>query len=447
MKHDDPSYQIRCVVWGVISLFSVMFLIPNLVIFIIEVNKLRTVGCPKYKFLRIWSTLTIIAGLLYCLVNCVRYVSGLCYITWYLSFASIRLQPVFLGNFQLSRLYYCFAARTEGMGANGYPRWVFVVMFAISGICATSIAVPYGFMIPELCYIAPDYRYHAHYVAFSRTNSWLIHIRTYVEIGVYIPWDLAIFLLFCFSVQSIARNQMSLQSHVHSDNVPNADRDAVDKVSSSTPPGVGVRDSNTNASMQSAWAILGKIIPIPTANLSDGGITSASGLKPVFRTLYRVLTVTLFYEIVCVVVFVVNNVAMPQLPDADTLNPWLTVGELVLITAWSLAAHLMIDDNESSYRRFLELLHSAKLHYLCCCYRGLVEWQIKDLRQQQGHREEVHTVQLKAGAPELPENGSYNTCTDTAELERNRTLDKEFLDRIREETAETRIVCTQKEGQ
>lgn len=471
MTYDDPSHSIQCAVWGVISLLSLFFLIPNAVMLTIEVNKQRTVGCPKYKFLRIWSILTITTGLVYCIVNCVRYISGLCYITWYLSHASIRLQPVFLGNFQLSRLYYCFAARTEGMGANGYPRWVFVLMFAVSGICATSIAIPYGFMIPELCYIDPDYMYHAHYVPFSTANSSMMYMRTYVEIGVYIPWDLAIFLLFCFSVQSIARTQMTLGHQVHSDNVPNGDRDSdrttkvadsvhsdTDKFRNSTPnsttmnmqtalPIAVTDDTNSNIGRSPTCSILGKIIPIPPSDLPNDNITSASGLTPIFRTLYRVLTVTLFYEMACVVVFIVNNVAMPRLLKEGSVDPWLTIGELCLITIWTLAAHLMIDDNERSYRHFIVMLHSTKLHYLCCCYRGLVEWQIKDLRQQQNQRQETHTVQLKSGAPELPDNGSYNTCTDTAELERNRTLNREFLNRIREENAETRIVCTQKEGQ
>jgi hypothetical protein len=237
-------------------------------------------------------------------------------------------------------------------------------------------------------------------------------------------------LLYCFKVWSIARTQLSLEKDLenneHSENVPNGRSENVPN---------GHLDDQTTVHSNSVRVIT-------VANPSN-----SSGTDPVFRTLYRVLTVTLFYEIACIVIFCLNNITIPQLARlyGHSLDPWLTVGELLLITTWTLSAHLMLDHNDTSYLCFIEGLHSAKLHYCCVCYRHIVVWQLGDLRRKHNHKEAL-TVDLKSGGPGLPDNDSYQTCTNTSELERTRKKNKEFLDHVRKEKALHRINGTQKEG-
>ena len=372
---------------------------------------------------------------------------------WYLSHASIRLQPVFLGNFQLSRLYYCFAARPEGAGPNGYPQWVFFVMYAIGGLCVLFTCIPYGFQIPQSCFIDEDYTFHAHYFPFSVSKSWTLTIRTYFEMSLYMSWDIAILLLFCFSVRSIARTQMLLHQPSHSEDAPNGSG------SENVPNGHssshsedephGLRSENVPNSDPSTVKSVNNGNRVSNEMVSEHKVSTNAvdpTLSPVFRTLYRVLTVTLFYEIVCIIIFTVNNVVLAQLPVAHAYEAWSIIGELFLISTWTLSAYLMLDHNRWGYWRFIRGLHVLKLHYCCCCYRHMVPWQLNDLQKQQNHNL-VYTVDLKAEAPGIPENDSYQTCTDTAEVERNRMKNREEINHMKEQRARQRVESTQKEGQ
>jgi len=452
MVQSDDSSQVAVHVWAIISVCSALFLIPNALILLTELQKLRHelrdgTFQSKYKLLRIWSTLTIVAGVVFCANNTIRYLGGVCYVTWYLSPATLRLQPIFLGNFQLSRLFYCFAPQREGAGRlhNGYPQWVFVVMYGVSGMMFVLVALPFGFSIPRRCFLDSEFTFHDHFYTFP--SKWDIHQRAYVEMTLFMSWDLATLLLYCFKVQSIARTQITLErtqstleSHVHSDNVPHAH--PTDQTTAHSDQASSSPDSTDSPTTANAISI---DIPTHSSPPSTPSYPSnPSGTDPIFRTLYRVLTVTLFYEIVCIAVFTVNNVVIPQLDPGDEWAPWLTVGQLLLITTWTLCAHLMLDHNSSSYFCFIEGLHSTKLHYCCACYHHIVPWQLEDHKRRQN--KEAQIVDLKSGGAGLPENDSYQTCTNTSELERNRKKDKEFLDRVRRERAKQRVNGTQKEG-
>ncbi len=57
-------------------------------------------------------------------------------------------QVVFMGMFQLTRLYLCFS-NDQVHGKNGYPQWVFVVMvslgvlYFVSGVSLSIMAIPH----------------------------------------------------------------------------------------------------------------------------------------------------------------------------------------------------------------------------------------------------------------------------------------------------------------
>jgi len=108
-----------------------------------------------------------------------------------------------------------------------------------------------------------------------------------------------------------------------------------------------------------------------------------------------------------------------------------------------------LDHNKKSYLYFLETLYSAKLHYVCCCWRYIVLWQLEDIRRENetaAEEQRQQTVGLKVGGPDLPDNESYQTCTNTSELWRNRKENKDFLERIQAEKARQRVATTQREG-
>ena len=82
------------------------------------------------KSLKIWSALCIFSGPLIGFCIFALYFDGFCYFTWYFIGVTILYQPVFMGLYQLSRLYYCFA-NNQVYSNKGYPNWLFNIMFGL----------------------------------------------------------------------------------------------------------------------------------------------------------------------------------------------------------------------------------------------------------------------------------------------------------------------------
>ena len=69
------------------------------------------IGDAKYttKYLKLWSLLCIVIGLLSQLLSPIGYLPILCHGVFYVRYVLSPLQSILMGFYQLSRLYYCFS--------------------------------------------------------------------------------------------------------------------------------------------------------------------------------------------------------------------------------------------------------------------------------------------------------------------------------------------------
>ena len=97
-----------------------------------ELNLIRN-GSANYTtpYLRLWVLLCISSGILSTASRMLRYFPGVCHFAYFLIFSvGSASQPVFMGFYQLSRLYYCFS-QSNVYSDKGYPQWLFYIMFTI----------------------------------------------------------------------------------------------------------------------------------------------------------------------------------------------------------------------------------------------------------------------------------------------------------------------------
>ena len=95
------------------------------------VLKIRS-GNAKYttKYLKLWSLLCIGSGPIIALCQILRFINGTCLFVYYIRILLGLWQSVFMGNYQLSRIYYCFS-RNQVHSNQGYPNYIFIIMFGI----------------------------------------------------------------------------------------------------------------------------------------------------------------------------------------------------------------------------------------------------------------------------------------------------------------------------
>ena len=97
--------------------------------------------------------------------------------------------------------------------------------------------------------------------------------------------------------------------------------------------------------------------------------------------MYRIVTVTIFYEVSTLFIMVVNvGLAVVGLPEfmenTETMLYDVVLPSLVSILM-SLSMYLMMEHNTSTYVDFLRFLRGVHLHSLCfCCCRGIVDSQL-----------------------------------------------------------------------
>ena len=82
------------------------------------------------KYLQIFSLTSMISGVLYGFFFFVTHFNGLCHFASSIRISCLSFQGLFMGFYQLSRLYYCFS-QTKVYSNKGYPNLLFSIMYII----------------------------------------------------------------------------------------------------------------------------------------------------------------------------------------------------------------------------------------------------------------------------------------------------------------------------
>ena len=254
--------------------------------------------------LKVSSYLCLACGPLTGLGVFLGYVDGFCFFVWYLNNTAGSLQFVFLGIYQISRLHYCFS-RERVYSNKGYSRCVFVAMLGVSAVLALNVlALPFLMWgVPSRCGI----------------NSRLEFEHEFWKE----PW------------------------------VMKADGAAI---------------VNTwVTSLFAAWALW----DLTTLLLYVCKIRSFRKFKSDNAEVYariqailrRVVIVTVFYELSVLFLVLIGLLAWNMLGHDIIYLSVLSAGSVIV----SFAQYIMLEHNTAEYDRFLNVLRSLRLHYLCCC--------------------------------------------------------------------------------
>ena len=148
------------------------------------------------KYHQYWCILCIISGMLYGFCTFIRFFPILCHIGGDRVFVTFgALQGIFIGIFQLSRLYYCFS-RSKVHSKKGYPTWLFKIMYSIAIILLlVNIPYPWFFMEPNMkCGINAQGQYYVRDSTF--TGLGVYGMIALVQDMVYLVWDIITFSLY-----------------------------------------------------------------------------------------------------------------------------------------------------------------------------------------------------------------------------------------------------------
>ena len=161
------------------------------------------------KYLSIPSYLCIVLGAITTFFHILSYIPVLCIIRDILVTPIVTLQISTMECYQLTRLYYCFS-RTQVHSNNGYPNWVFVVLFSLTVIWYP-IAVIWDYRFVGLeCQIASDgttvIQYREPFGYDSAAGSWMYVLLVCRAILYWvIEWTTA--ALYWYKIHSLQRHR------------------------------------------------------------------------------------------------------------------------------------------------------------------------------------------------------------------------------------------------
>lgn len=181
------------------QIIGAFFAIINSYVVFKEIRK-RCLDAPNFASwsLKWLSLLCIIGGFLHAFIWFLHYFDGLCGFLFSVSNYINTALPIFVGLYQLSRLYQCFAHQNVAVG---YPKWMFYIL-ATFGILYLLALIPFlaSRTQHESCGLTTKYEFYAVYRGWdSRTRA----IWSATVAAVYLIWDITTSLLFVFKLNSV----------------------------------------------------------------------------------------------------------------------------------------------------------------------------------------------------------------------------------------------------
>ena len=322
-----------------------------------ELTRIRN-GDANYTtpYLRLWVFLCIGCGILSTTSRVFRFFPGFCHFGYFatLDVASAS-QAIFMGFYQLSRLYYCFSIDNI-YSDKGYPRCLFYIMFIIGALLSINFIL-YGIAaghIPQKCGILKKSE-NGHYTYYRQGNLLLLptdndSVAYFAFLNlIYFIWDILTLCLYIFKIQHF-KNAKNVQNNVHSNNYNASQHVQQQKVSKANSDAVYNRINNI---------------------------------------MYRILVITLFYEIVVLINTINWSLSAPL--QLGKIQIYLILGYAVPNSiqnvVFSFSVTLMVEHNTKRYIKFLNFIQRFKLNYIgCCCCYGLISKQMKGFADEHKER-------------------------------------------------------------
>ena len=173
--------------WPIYSLIGFIAMIIQIVIIYKELKKRKSEHANVIfisKWLRIFSTICLVCGVLVGFCAMVQLLPGTCFLAWHIKHILIQTQVVTMGLFQLSRLYYCFS-QSNTYTHMGYSNKLFIVMYGIGIAILLTSTTTVWFKVPKYCGFDQEFRF-----VFVETHHIIPNwIFSAIESLVYIIWD------------------------------------------------------------------------------------------------------------------------------------------------------------------------------------------------------------------------------------------------------------------
>ena len=315
--------------WVTFTAVGLFNFIIHLILLKKEINK-RRAGQVTFttKFLGIWSILCILCGSITAFDSAIFYIHPFCHITLSLFIMSLYFQFVFMGFYQLSRLYYCFA-NDKIHSKKGYHNCVFIIMYSIGVIFMVIICPIDAIHIIHHCGIDNKWLYHTPQTSlfYERLHfpEWLI----FLSLGMMATWDLITLVLYVLKIRMLYRTRKNMVTNSRSDS--------------------------------------------PTGSTNDHVQTR------IVSILYKIVIITLFYQFTLFIGSSANAVeGFGWFHHAINFVSW-HIQTLTL----TFCMFIMMDHNQSTYYSFLRVLYLTKLYWIgCCCCKHMVIQQLNAMKEQ-----------------------------------------------------------------
>ena len=321
-------------VWVADSITSLICTIIQVWLLRKEFNLIRS-GKANYTtpYLRLWVILCISCGILSTSSRTLRYLPIFCHFGYFMMFSvGSASQPIFMGFYQLSRLYYCFSQHNI-YSERGYPQYLFYIMFLIGGILSINYilqGIVSGDISPK-CGIDTT----QNYTFYRQPGPDQIIMFMYWSLlsFIYFAWDLSTLFLYIYKIQSFK------------------------KVYSKKTDIAGIHKVHNTENTQKSEIIYNRINNI----------------------MNRVLIITIFYEITVLLIFVIW--ILPTVFGWNHPPIYVFFGyclpAVIKDVIFSLSVTLMVEHNTERYIKFLRFINRFRLHYICCCCcYGIINQQI-----------------------------------------------------------------------
>ena len=191
-------------------------MIINGTIFKKEIDKRRSDGIHfTTDSLALWSFLCISCGPFIGFWMILSYIDGTCYFADFLLFISFASQPLFMGFYQLSRLYYCFA-QSQVYSTKGYSNYVFIIMFLIGIFLIINIIILYSMQYGFIISCGMNNKYQYVYVTTVTKSRSLTDIEFVVwalsNMAMYLFWDITTLLLYIAKIRLFKSMKLTKQT-------------------------------------------------------------------------------------------------------------------------------------------------------------------------------------------------------------------------------------------
>ena len=278
--------------------------------------------------LKITSALSIVSGLSTSIGLCLTPMPGFCLFSFTAVDLTFCFQMIFMGLYQLSRLHYSFS-KTSTLHANGYPKWVFMMMVTVSitMLVSWTLLNTLGVPLPSNCGFKKDLSFEWHYkdrgVLFGgnldEQNEQFAQYFVIIT-GIITMWDITTLVLYSYKIKSFRK--ASGLSH-----------DAV-------------------------W-------------------------RKIMFILQRIIILTLFYQISMILCILIAVFVGYSSANDNVLGGTILHIETALMTMfWSISMYLMMEHNTDEYLQFLRCFKISGLKYVYfCCWHGVVVRQLADFEE------------------------------------------------------------------